>query len=190
MSSFKNLVAEIKQVAKKKQHTIIGITGYGGSGKSYLANQLKDHFSINDDQVVRIDNLYGQNPRGPNIFDQSDWNLIGDILQESSAGKRLRYQGKDHKGKILFFDEELPPVVIFEGIRLIQPKFSQYFDISVWIDCPQDLAVTRAKNRDRSQGENEETVGRWDTDWGPKDKKYFDTFRPDKLADFIYKDYQ
>ena len=113
MSSFKNLVAEIKQVAKKKQHTIIGITGYGGSGKSYLANQLKDHFSINDDQVVRIDNLYGQNPRGPNIFDQSDWNLIGNILQESSAGKRLRYQGKDHKGKILFFDEELPPVVIF-----------------------------------------------------------------------------
>ena len=137
MSSFKNLVAEIKQVAKKKQHTIIGITGYGGSGKSYLANQLKDH-----------------------------------------------------KGKILFFDEELPPVVIFEGIRLIQPKFSQYFDISVWIDCPQDFAITRAKNRDRSQGENEETVGRWDTDWGPKDKKYFDTFRPDKLADFIYKDYQ
>ena len=81
MSSFKNLVAEIKQVAKKKQHTIIGITGYGGSGKSYLANQLKDHFSINDDQVVRIDNLYGQNPRGPNIFDQSDWHLIGNILQ-------------------------------------------------------------------------------------------------------------
>lgn len=190
MSSFKKLVSRIEQVAEDKPHTVTGITGYGGSGKSHLANKLRDHFDINDNQVIRIDNLYGLNPKGPNIFDQSDWNLISNILQKSNAGKRIKYQGKDHKGNILFFDEDLPKVVIFEGIRLLQPNLNQYFDIRVWIDCPQDFAIARAKVRDRSQGENEETVGKWDTDWGPKDKKYFDLFRPDKLANFIYKDYQ
>ena len=190
MNDFEALVSKIEQISKNKPHVIIGITGFGGSGKSHLTDTLKDHFGINDDQIVRIDNLYGPNPNGPSMFDQSDWNLIEHILKDSTAGKRIKYQGKDNKGKALHFNEDLPEIVIFEGIRLLQPRFNQYFDISVWIDCPQDFAIERAKARDRSQGANEETVGGWDTDWGPKDKKYFDSYRPDQLASFIYRDYQ
>ncbi|GAG89728.1 unnamed protein product [marine sediment metagenome] len=87
----------------------------------------------------------------------------------------------------MHFDEELPKLVIVEGIRLLQPKLIPNFDISVWIDCPQAIAIQRAKARDRKQGEDEQTVERWDTDWGPKDKEYFDMYRPDKIATFIYK---
>ena len=93
MNNFEALVSKIEQLAKNKPHIIIGITGVGGSGKSHIANRLRDHFGINDNQVVRIDNLYGQNPKGPSIFDQSDWNLIEHILRDSNAGKRIRYQG-------------------------------------------------------------------------------------------------
>ena len=71
MTSFEALVSKIERIAKNKPHIIIGITGFGGSGKSHIANRLRDHFGINDNQVVRIDNLYGQNPKGPSIFDQS-----------------------------------------------------------------------------------------------------------------------
>ena len=164
MNNFEELVSKIEQIAKNKPHIIIGITGFGGSGKSHLADRLRDHFGINDNQIVRIDNLYGPNPTGPGIFDQSDWNLIERILKDSTAGKRMKYQGKGDTGKVLHLDEDLPQTVIFEGIRLLQPKFDQYFDISAWIDCPQDFAIERAKDRDRSQGEDEETVNRWDTD--------------------------
>ena len=190
MNNHKKLISKIEQLEKCKSHVIVGITGYGGSGKSHLADRLSDHFTIQNDQVVRIDNLYGQNPKGPGIFDQSNWTLIERILKDSSFGRRLKYTGKDHKGKNLYFDEQLPNIVIFEGIRLLQPKFNKYFDLQVWIDCPQDFAIKRAKERDLSQGENEERVAMWDTDWGPKDKKYFDTYRPDRLADFLYTDYK
>ncbi|SVB08757.1 uncharacterized protein METZ01_LOCUS161611, partial [marine metagenome] len=105
MDDFEALVSKIEQIAKNRLHIIIGITGFGGSGKSHLTDRLKDHFGINDDQIVRIDNLYGPNPNGPGIFDQSDWNLIEHILKDSSAGKRIKYQGKDDKGKVLYFDE-------------------------------------------------------------------------------------
>ena len=100
MSGFKTLVATMEQVAENKPHTVTGITGYGGSGKSHLANKQRNHFDFNDNQVTRIDNLYGLNPKGSNIFDQSDWNLLSNLLQKSNAGKRIKYQGKDHKGNI------------------------------------------------------------------------------------------
>lgn len=43
-------------------------------------------------------------------------------------------------------------------------------------------AIQRAKVRDREQDEDGQMVNRWDTDWGPKDREYFDKFRPDQLA--------
>ena len=190
MGGFTNLVSKITLLLEKKSHVVVAISGFGGSGKSHLANRLRDYFNIKDGQVLRIDNLYGANPKGPDIFDQSDWPRINTILKNVQAGKKLQYQGKDYKGNILHFNEELPNVVIFEGIRLLQPKLLPYFDVSVWIDCPQDFGILRAKARDRAQGDDEQTVSGWDTDWGPKDKEYFDRYRPDQLASFIFDEYR
>ncbi len=187
MKKFDELVLAIEALMLQKPHVVVAISGFGGAGKSHLANRLRDYFKIKDTQVIRIDNLYSSSPDGPNIFDQSNWPLIETILGDVPTVKRLKYQGKDFRGNMLSFDEELPKVVIIEGIRLLQPKLLSYFDISVWLDCPQDFAIQRAKVRDREQGEDEQTVNRWDTDWGPKDREYFDKFRPDQLASFLYK---
>ena len=186
-NSFENLVTKIEQLTTKKPHVVVAISGFGGAGKSHLADRLRDHFKIKDSQIVRIDHLYGPNPNGPDIFDQTDWPLVTRILQDAHAGKRLKYQGKGSKGEILYFDEALPKVVIFEGVRLLQPQLMSNFDVSVWIDCPQEFALGRAKTRDREQGDCEQEINKWDTDFGPKDKKYFDTYRPDQIATFIYK---
>ncbi len=183
---FAELVTQIEKQLAKKPHAVVGISGFGGAGKSHLADQLRDHFKISDKQIVRIDHLYGPNHNGPGIFDQSDWPLLARILEDVHAGERLQYQGRNDKGESVHRDEALPKVVIVEGIRLLQPHLMPSFDISVWIDCPQELALKRTKARDRAQGDDEQTVSRWDTDWGPKDKKYYDTYRPNQLATFVY----
>jgi uridine kinase len=187
---FDDLVVQIEQLAARKPHALIAISGFGGSGKSHLADSLRDHFKIKESQTVRIDCLYSVNPHGPGIFDQSDWTLLARILEDVRAARRLHYEGRDDKGELIQYDEPLPQVVIVEGIRLLQPRFMSSFDISVWIDCPQEFAKERAKTRDRSQGDDEQTVSRWDTDWGPKDREYFDTYRPDLLATYLYKEYK
>ncbi|MBL4818048.1 MAG: AAA family ATPase [Deltaproteobacteria bacterium] len=184
---FDELAAQIMHLLGKKLVVVVAISGFGGSGKSTLADRLRDHFQVADTQVVRIDNLYSQNPLGPGIFDQSDWPLITRILEDVRAGKRLQYRGTDSNGQHVHIDEALPQVLIFEGVRLLQPDLMSNFDVSVWIDCPQDLAMKRAKARDREQGNSEETVLQWDTHWGPIDRKYFDMYRPDRLAAVVYR---
>jgi myo-inositol catabolism protein IolC len=62
----------------------------------------------------------------------------------------------------------------------------QYFDYKVWIGCPIEIATARGKARDRLSGSDEAHIARWDTEWVPKDLKYFNLIHPDKLADFIY----
>ncbi len=189
MNDFDKLVVQIENLLEVQPRAVVAISGFGGSGKSHLAGRLCDYFKIQTDQIVCIDNLYGPNPNGPGIMDQTNWPLVHLILRDVLAGKRLKYRGKDYRGNALHFDVELPKVVLFEGIRLLQPKLVSKFDISVWIDCPQKFALQRAKERDRLQGESEEMVNRWDTDWGPKDKKYFEQYRPDKLATLLYSQY-
>lgn len=187
VGGFEALVTQINELKKAKSHVVVAISGFGGSGKSYLTDKLQDYFKIKDAQVVRIDNLYGPNSNGPDIFDQSDWPLIERLLQDVRLGKRLQYRGKTFTGERPDFDEPLPEVIIFEGIRLLQPRLMPYFDLAVWIDCPQEIAKARAKARDREQGEDEATVQLWDTDWGPKDREYFERFQPDRLASFLFR---
>lgn len=183
---FGKLVTQVTTLLAKKAVVFVAISGFGGSGKSTLAEKLACEFDVADEQIIRLDHLYSKHFDGPGILDQVDWELLVQILKKAHAGERLTYVGKGYRGEALPTDEVLPKVVIVEGIRLLQPDLLPYFDISVWLDCPQEVAIERAKARDRAQGEDEETVSLWDTDWGPKDRLYFETYQPNKFATFRY----
>ncbi len=83
----------------------------------------------------------------------------------------------------------MPKVLLVEGIRLYRPEFMNNFDLSIWIDCPPELALRRAKERDIKQGHGEQYMKRWDTEWGPLSQEYFDKYHPDKLTDVLYKEF-
>lgn len=187
---FNELTKQIELLLKQKPHVVVAITGFAGAGKSTLASSLRDHFKIDDAQVIRLDNLYVAKPRGSGLFDDYDWTLAMRILHDAHAGKRLQYQSRGFEEDSFSFDVPLPKVVIIEGIRLFRQELMGNFDLSVWVDCPPALALSRAKARDIKQGADEQYMKRWDAEWGPQNKEYYDTYRPDQLATFIYKEYE
>lgn len=187
---FEDLITKVDEKLSSKPHVTVAISGFGGAGKSTLAERLGKHYGVKQSQIVQLDNLFVEPPYGPGIFDDYDWPLINKIIQKVREGKRLRYQGRGFLGERPLFDEPLPKVVIFEGVRLLRPEIISNFDVTVWVDCPHDLALKRGKERDRLQGADEAHISRWDTEWGPLDDKYFDSYRPDKLATFLYQEYK
>jgi uridine kinase len=188
---FKELVKQIDMLSASQHTVIVGISGFAGSGKTHLAKRLADHYEIEDGQVIHLDNIYSSLPRGGGLFDDYDWSVFGHILDQAKEGNNLNYQGVGFDGKPYpwRFSEKLPKVLIVEGIRLYRPELMRHFDISIWINCPPDLALQRAKKRDLDQGHDEQYMKRWDSEWMPLNQEYFEVYEPDKLVDILYQDF-
>lgn len=168
------------------QLVIIGISGFGGAGKSTLANLLKQQ--LGGAEVVPIDDFI----IGPKDQRSSDWatfdrpRLIAEILEVARPNKVIKYMqyqsgvwANNLKGK----PREIKPsrYLIVEGCSVIHPILTKYYDLSVWVDVPLDVATAQAKARDSSQTNNQDKL--WDEVWNPNDLDYFNQFRPDWLAD-------
>jgi uridine kinase len=84
----------------------------------------------------------------------------------------------------------MPRVVIIDGVVLLRPEVMPFFDIAVWINCPLNIATERGKARDRAEGADEDHIKRWDREWTPKEEMYAATYHPEKLASFLYDEWE
>lgn len=189
---FDGLIKRIDNLLSTQDRVTVAISGFGGSGKTTLADRLRDYYKISDGQVVRLDNLFAEQPYGSGIFDNYDWPKIIELVQSTRTSETLRYQGRGVDGKSYSFEfnEPMPKVIIIEGVRLLRPEVMPYFDVSIWIDCPLDVATEQGKKRDLENHRSEEHMKRWDTEWTPKNAEYREVYHPDKLASFLYRDAQ
>jgi uridine kinase len=187
---YEDLVLIIKKLLAEQAVVVVAISGHGGSGKSTLADRLAHQFGIAENQIVRTDGLHAKNyMQAKDIFEHHDWKTIMDVLSHARTDKRLKYLKRNDKEVESMIDVPRPRVVIFEGIRLLRPEIMPYVDVSVWIDCPIDLATKRATERNRQQGDSEAEIALWDTKWGPESKRYVEQVSPHKIASFIYKEW-
>ncbi len=182
-----DLIRRSRELLDNQGTVVMAISGHGGSGKSTLAEKLAAEFDVTEEQIVRTDNIHAKDyEQTEGLFKLHDWPVIFDLLSSIHESERLHYTTRDWKGVEGVVDIVKPHLVILEGIRLIRPEVLPYIDLSVWIDCPLDVATKRAVDRNRKQGDSESELALWETKWLPEAEQYVELVHPKKIADFTY----
>jgi uridine kinase len=187
---YKELTRSIEELLAQQEVVVVAISGHGGAGKSTLADKLAQQFSVAESQIVRVDGLHAKNyMQKKGIFELHDWTTIMDILMHARTNNRLEYLKRNDKEEESVVDVPRPQLVILEGIRLIRPEVLPYVDMSVWIDCPLDVATERAVKRNRQQGDSEAEIALWYSKWVPESKSYIEQVAPRDIVSFVYSDW-
>tara|TARA_B110000902_G_scaffold89719_1_gene106650 strand:- start:7769 stop:8401 length:633 start_codon:yes stop_codon:yes gene_type:complete len=150
---------------------IIGVSGGSGSGKTFFANQLTQHFSKNQIAQVSLDNYYlpldaqVKDEQGVKNFDLPDaidhHRLCSDLIKLTSGKsiemKEYQFNQKEVAAKTLIIQPS--PVIIVEGLfTFYYPQLSKLLDLKVFLEAPEGVMLKRRIARDshhRGYGLNE-----------------------------------
>jgi uridine kinase len=165
---------------------LIGISGFGGSGKSTFALALGKKI---DAPVIGVDSFSKSNVHeGYEFWDVMDFDrLENEVLEPFVSGSPdIKYGDFDWEankiGKEISLDQE--GIVIVEGVGLLRPSLMEYFSCTIWIDCPIQEAIERGKKRDREEYNNPQDEY-WDGIWKKNDLQCFEEFSPKANVNFV-----
>jgi uridine kinase len=161
-----------------KHIKLVAITGGSGAGKTWLADWLQ-HALAPDVACLSLDDFYHDRSSLPPEararfnFDHPeaiDWPLFQAVLDHCRQGNGVQIPSYD------FTTHSRQPVgrifvpaslVLVEGLWLLwQRKFCDWFDMTVFLDCPADLRLERRLVRDVAErGRSADSVRAqfWDT---------------------------
>jgi uridine kinase len=185
--SLENLVLTIQDKAKHKSPFIIALSGFGGAGKSTTANKLASYLEFTD--IISIDDfILDRLSNRSDDWRGFDWErLTEEVLQPlRSNNKTITYGVYNWKENKIVQNKTLrvSQYVIIEGVGLLRPELQSYFDLSIWIDAPLEIASEQGKKRDREEYKaNHDQL--WDTLWIPNDNDYYKKYHPEQITDFL-----
>lgn len=167
-----------------KDKVVVAIDGKCGSGKTTLAEELKNKFDLS---VVHMDDFYLPfQKRSKNWMNEIGGHMDFDRLIESvlvpyKNHKETDYISYDcHNDKYLQkIDIDLDKPLVIEGAYSCYPKIVSFVDYKIYIDIDDDRQYERLKNR------NAKAVDKFLSMWIPFENKYFDTFKIKENADLL-----
>lgn len=141
--------------------TIIGVAGGSGSGKTYFARALHASLGAVCSAIIYQDNYYhDQSARfdhdgGAVNFDHPDsldFDLLAQHLEALKQGGNIEipvYDFVTHSRQRETIPQTPKKVILVDGILLLsQPHVREHFDISVFVDTPEQLRFDRRLKRD------------------------------------------
>ena len=176
----------IEKIIALKTPAIIGVSGFGGAGKSTFASALSSAIKA---PVVGVDSFATDR-----LDDHhSHWGSVDfmrleqEVLRPFIEGQNLINYGQ-YDWNINGISEiiHIPrcDILIVEGIGLFRPELLEYFSYKIWIDTSIVEATRRGKKRDREVYQNPQDE-KWDGSWKKNDLEYFKDFKPKEQADVV-----
>ncbi|MDA8198409.1 MAG: hypothetical protein M0Z54_03100 [Thermaerobacter sp.] len=165
--------------------TVVGISGYGGAGKSTLAQQLGMRLAA---PVVSIDEFgtaaVFQRSTAWDGFDRA--RLVRQVLAPLRAGDRqVRYDRCDDWETWLTVSTPISVdrFLVLEGVGAFHLDLLPYLDYRVWIDIPLTEATRRGIAREAALGRAVHHL--WEATWEPNERDFEARFHPRAAADAI-----
>jgi uridine kinase len=139
---------------------VVAITGGSGSGKSWLAERLQEHFGARAARVS-LDDFYRDRSniaparRLQVNYDHPqaiDWPLFEAWLRSCRTGRAYslpHYDFETHTRLSEQIDLPVTPLILVEGLWLLRrPHVRQLLDFSIFIECPDNIRLERRQKRD------------------------------------------
>ena len=142
---------------------VIGISGYGGAGKSTIAKELGE--AIVGAIVIGVDEYYVIEKNVPD----NDWGTFD--RDKFRAEIERRVQSNEFK------------IVICEGVGIFHPDTVQCFSIRIWVETDLETATLRGMKRERYES-GFELDDVWREIWEPNERRFEAKHNPKAKAHF------
>lgn len=188
----------------QSNYYVIGIDGFGGSGKTTYANKLKQYFIGKgyDVHLFHLDNFihpnnirYDRLKREEICYYKIQWRydyLIEQILEPITNGQEIQkeielYEKDTDTYAHVQMDIRPPAIVILEGVFLQRTTLRKYMNDVVFIDVPKEERLKRVLQRDSYIGGKTSILEKYNTRYFPAEDMYETMYKPKERADFIVK---
>ncbi len=173
-----DICRRIDGLLREREHIAVAIDGNCGSGKTTLANLLKELYDAN---IVHMDDFFlPMELRTPERLGEAGGNVhyerfLSEVAKSIQKAERLEYRVFDCK-KMDYTDKRtMDPksITVVEGAYSMHPKFGDLYDLRVFVTCSGEEQDRRIRERNGAG----EMYRDFTDKWIPMENRYFSACR-------------